>query len=295
MICCGETRFAEAKRVPPDRVLRIELSPLVIVVRQCLSGIVGSRNAIAVGEASRDAGRVRSAEIRGLQNRTQHGTGRVRVCPDVIRKTGQHAAEILRPWPVDGGVDEHMTDASGAQLLRLGREAEERVDFAADKQLDRFELGVGDPADVLLRVEPDLGDHQGHENMRVRTRRLDSDGLSLQIGDAADAVPGEQLEAAGHHASQYRYPLAGIDRRHALRGIERPKVDLAARDRRVVPEIRPLDIADIGKALGAQQFLGDLQGGNAQGRLQQANRRGFERPRPGERSRHAEQAGRTGQ
>jgi hypothetical protein len=80
-----------------------------------------------------------------------------------------------------------------------------------------------------------------------------------------------------------------------LRGIERPKVDLAARDRRVVPEIRPLDIADIGKALGAQQFLGDLQGGNAQGRLQQANRRGFERPRPGERSRHAEQAGRTGQ
>src|SRR5262249_56666246 len=109
-----QTGFAQAKRVPPDRVLGIELPPLVIVVRQCLSGIVGSRNATAVGEASRDALGVRVAYIRRLQKRAQHRSGRVRVRPDVIRKTGQHAAEILRPWPVDGSIDEHMPDVRGA-------------------------------------------------------------------------------------------------------------------------------------------------------------------------------------
>src|SRR6516164_5486480 len=108
-----QTGFAQAKRVPPNRVLGIELSPLVIVVRQCLSDIVGSRNATAVGEASRDARGVRGAYIRRLQNRAQHRSGRVRVRPDVIRKTGQHAAEILRPWPVDDSVDEHMPDVRG--------------------------------------------------------------------------------------------------------------------------------------------------------------------------------------
>src|SRR6516164_11792669 len=64
-----QTGFAQAKRVPPNRVLGIELSPLVIVVRQCLSDIVGSRNATAVGEASRDARGVRVAYIRRPQKR----------------------------------------------------------------------------------------------------------------------------------------------------------------------------------------------------------------------------------
>src|SRR6516165_8521660 len=114
-----QSGFAQAKSVPADRVLRIELPPLVIVVRQRLSGIVGSRNATSGGEAPGGPRGVCGAQIRRLQNRAQHRTRRVRVGPDVIRKTSQHTAEILRPWPVNGGIDEHMTDVLGAQLLRL--------------------------------------------------------------------------------------------------------------------------------------------------------------------------------
>jgi hypothetical protein len=105
---------------------------------------------------------------------------------------------------------------------------------------------------------------------------LDADGFSFQTSDAADAVIDEQFEAADHRAGQHRYPLAGIDRLHALRGIERPKVAFAARELPEVFEIRPIDIADIGKALGAQQVLGDVQRGYAEGRLQNANGRRFE-------------------
>jgi len=53
----------------------------------------------------------------------------------------------------------------GAQILGLRREAEERVYFALLEQLDRLYLGVGDPVDVLARVEPDLGRDQGQQLM----------------------------------------------------------------------------------------------------------------------------------
>jgi len=57
-----------------------------------------------------------------------------------------------------------------------------------------------------------------------------------------------------------------------LRGVERPKVGLAARDFSDVSSIyRCFDIADIGKALSAQQLLGDVQRGNAEATLLQPN------------------------
>jgi hypothetical protein len=45
----------------------------------------------------------------------------------------------LRPRTVHGGVDDDSPDVPRAQILRLGREAEERVYFALLKQLDRFD------------------------------------------------------------------------------------------------------------------------------------------------------------
>jgi len=131
--------------------------------------------------------------------------------------------------------------------------------------------------------------------MRGRTQGLDADGLPFQISDGADAVVGEQFEAADHRAGQHRYPLAGIDRLHALRGIERPKVALAARELPEVFEIRPIDIADISKALGAQQLLGDVQRGYAEGRLQNADGRRFERFLGGHRSHRRDETGGTSQ
>jgi hypothetical protein len=61
------------------------------------------------------------------------------VRPCIIGIGPQDAAEILRPRTVHGGVDDDSPDVPRAQILRLGREAEERVYFALLKQLDRFD------------------------------------------------------------------------------------------------------------------------------------------------------------
>jgi hypothetical protein len=42
----------------------------------------------------------------------------------------QHAAEILRPRPIHHGIEDYVTDMTGAQILGLRREPEERVDLA---------------------------------------------------------------------------------------------------------------------------------------------------------------------
>jgi hypothetical protein len=52
------------------------------------------------------------------------------------------------------------------------------------------------------RVEPDMGDHCGQENVLVRPKRRHTDTLPLQIGNAADAVIAKQFEAADMHAGQ---------------------------------------------------------------------------------------------
>jgi hypothetical protein len=49
----------------------------------------------------------------------------------------------------------------GAQILRLGRKAEEGIDLALDETLDRLDRRVGDPVEILDGVEPDLGGDQG--------------------------------------------------------------------------------------------------------------------------------------
>jgi hypothetical protein len=67
----------------------------------------------------------------------------------------------------------------GAQLLRLRREAEERVDFALLERLDRFDRGVCDPVDIGNRVEPDMGRHSGQEYMLVRPQARHTDALTL--------------------------------------------------------------------------------------------------------------------
>jgi hypothetical protein len=66
--------------------------------------------------------------------------------------------------------------------------------------------------DVGHRVEPDMGDHCGQENVLVRPQRRHTDALPFQIGNAADAVIAEQFEAADMHAGQKRDRLTRGDR-----------------------------------------------------------------------------------
>ena len=64
-----------------------------------------------------------------------HPLGRDRILAHEFPIARQHAAEILRPWAVDGAVDDHMADLAGAQFLRLGRKAQEGIDLSLDEEL----------------------------------------------------------------------------------------------------------------------------------------------------------------
>src|SRR5215470_17658633 len=149
----------------------------------------------------------------------------------------------------NGGVDEHVTDMPSAQILGFGGEGQERINLALFEQLLRLDLRVRDPLNVLCEIEPDLSHDQGHELAVERPRRAHADALSLQFREAIDALPREQLEAAYHHAGQQHQRFTSINRPDALQGIGRGKIDLTA-DRPHSTELRSLEIADIGEALG---------------------------------------------
>src|SRR5436853_563174 len=96
-----------------------------------------------------------------------------------------------------------MSDLAGAQILRLGRKAEKRIDLALGEQLGWLRRWAGDPIDVLGRVESDLRRHDAEEGVPGRAaERRDPDALPFQIDDAADAIIAEQLEAAGMEPTQ---------------------------------------------------------------------------------------------
>ena len=86
------------------------------------------------------------------------------------------------------------------------------------------------PADVPLRVEPDLGGDQGQQDMRGRTQSLDADALPFQIGEGANAVAGKQFQAADMEAGQQRDRLPGIDRLDEVRRVIHVEINRAARD-----------------------------------------------------------------
>src|SRR6516165_8441680 len=61
--------------------------------------------------------------------------------PHELAIAREHAAEILRPWPVHRCIEDDATDFLRAQFLRLRRKAEERVDITVDNK--SFGLAAG--------------------------------------------------------------------------------------------------------------------------------------------------------
>jgi hypothetical protein len=88
--------------------------------------------------------------------------------PHVFAAAGQHTAEILRPRGLDGGVDDHPADMASAEMLRLRRKAEERIDLSVREELNRWRRCARDPTDVVDGVEPDMSGHHGDEHMMAR-------------------------------------------------------------------------------------------------------------------------------
>jgi len=72
-----------------------------------------------------------------LEDGPQDALGRDRIVADELPISRLHAAEILRPRGVDGAVEDHVTDISGAQVLRRGRKGKECVDLAAREEFER--------------------------------------------------------------------------------------------------------------------------------------------------------------
>jgi hypothetical protein len=121
------------------------------------------RGATTIGELLRCACWFSRAEIRCRKDGTHDAFGRDRVRGNEFPVARQHAAEILRPRLLHGGIEDYVTDMPGAQILGLGRKAQERVDLTLNEQFDRLDRGVGDPLNVLPGIEPELGHDQGQQ------------------------------------------------------------------------------------------------------------------------------------
>jgi len=152
-----------------------------------------------------------------------------------------------------------------AQLLRVRGKAEERVDFATGEEFYRpAGLIARDPMQILARIDADMRSYRAKEQVARRSQKCDSDALAFQLGEAASDVVDKQLEAADMHAAEHRQLYAAIEPGDEHRGEVRAEIDLAAGNSlgRVVGR-RQAHVSDIGKTLGAQQFLGDVLRRNA--------------------------------
>jgi hypothetical protein len=178
---------------------------------------------------------------------------------------------------------------AGAQFLGLGREPEEGIDLALREQVERLDFGINNPLKVFFGVEPHLGCHQLQQRGRAC---LQSDLLSLQFSDAAEAFAGEQLVAAGMHTGKDRDRRPVIDRLDVVDREGDREIDPAIGEHlRQLPS-RGFDIGDFLEALGAQQLLGGIlrRGRADEGALEQAHGSRFERPFCRKHSRRVEQA-----
>ena len=136
------------------------------------------------------------------------------------------------PRPVRASIEDHPTDLARTQLLRLGGEAEKRIDFPFGERRHEVAGRVAHPVDVRVRVEADIRSDAGKKQVPARTERLgDSDPLTLQVADGPDGIVRKQLVASDMHPRQRGDRLAGIDVRNDPCGGLQIEVNFAARDR----------------------------------------------------------------
>jgi hypothetical protein len=123
-----------------------------------------------------------------------------------------------------------MPDLARAQLLRLGRKSQMRVELALGEQLHGIGGRIGNDREVFLRVEPNPGGHQGDQ--------LPAAGfphpLPLQVRDGANGAMNKQLVTAAMHAGDDRNRRALVD------------ADDVDERQSIVPRPSSIDIAGIG-------------------------------------------------
>ena len=185
-------RFAEAKCVKSDCVFGIVITPAVVwYVRKSLNRIVVASRETPIYHTLRNKGRFAHAQIRRAEHGANHALSGDGILSDEFAISRQYAAKILRPRTILRAVDDDATDVLRTQTLWFWRKAEEGVDLALSKQLDRFALRARHPVDILDGIEFNERRHRAEENVLGCLKRRNADGSTLQIGDAAYALLGE--------------------------------------------------------------------------------------------------------
>jgi hypothetical protein len=156
-----------------------------------LEGVVVARREPAIDQPLCGVLGLGLAERRGLEGRAQEALGRDRMIAHPGAVAVDHAAEVLRPRPIAERAHDHAADPAGAQLLRLGRKAEEGIGAAGGEQLHGVAIRRHDPLDVLIRVEADVLGHDRDVQAAAVAEGLDTHAPALQVTDAADRLARE--------------------------------------------------------------------------------------------------------
>src|SRR5262249_23128223 len=210
-----QARFAQPQGVEAHRVFGAVLAPLRIGnILKRLDCVVIAASESAIEDPLRGCCRIIGAEISRFQNCPQYSLGRCGMLADEVRVAGYRATKILRPRPISRGIDDHMADVTRMQFLRLRRKAEERIDLAPGKKLQRVLCRAHDPMNLLCRVKPDIGRHAADEHVWTRAQLLYANSLSLQIADAANVTMGKQFIASDVQPTEYGNPFAEVDQPH---------------------------------------------------------------------------------
>ena len=115
-------------------------------VVQPLPRVVVARREAAIDQALGDPIGLGGANVGRPHHRAHDTLGRDRIAADKIGVADQHAAEILRPRPVDRAVENHVACPEGARFLRKGRIGHERIDLVVGEK----SFGSPDPKATQL-------------------------------------------------------------------------------------------------------------------------------------------------
>ena len=147
----------------------------------------------------------------------------------------------------------------------------------------------------MARVDPDVSGNGSQVGRWGRSAGLHTDRCAPQVVHTTNFVLCEELVAADMHAQQNRHGGSGFDRLNGLRRKFQSKIRFSASGHRRRFTSRCIDIANLSKALRAQQLVGDVLRRKADaGELQNAHGCCFGDPLRGQHIRSTEKTSGAG-
>src|SRR5262245_9865258 len=115
-----------ALQLPFELVQELPVSTLrddlIGYLSQRLERVVEVLGIAIFDEKARRARGIGGASVRGFENGAERALRRHRIAADELSVAHHHATEVLGPRTIHHAVDHGVTDAPGAELLRVGRQ-----------------------------------------------------------------------------------------------------------------------------------------------------------------------------